>query len=839
MGFILICRCCFAEPITNTVQEPEVVDFNESFVHGTGIDVARFSRANPVDPGIYKVEINVNGVKQGQDKIRFKVPARQSNAEACFTLSQLKQIGITPRAEKQNEAMDKCDFISDWVAQGSTNYNSSDFILNIIVPQINIVNRPKGYIDPSRWDQGTTVGFLDYNGNVYSSFQNKNEQGNSNNTDANLSFSTGLNIAGWRLRKNFSSNWDKDRGFNTNSLYSYAAHDVPALNSEAKVGEIYTSGDLFDSNSIRGAMLNTNMQMLPDVNQSYSPSVRGVAETNAKVTIMQRGYKLYETTVPPGAFELNDFGAMGYGGNIELIITESDGRQRRQIIPFSAPPGILKEGVTKYSVVAGQLRDTPLNKHPNLFEGTMRYGLFNDWTIYGGAQIGENYYSAAVGNAFNTILGGISLNFTHARSDLLDGSTSSGNSYSINYSKYLTATDTNLTLGAYRYQSKGFYTYRDLVYSRERSLLNSSVSDFEHSNLFLDYRTKSQFTAAVSQKILDNLSLRFSGSLYSYWDDRSVSRQYSLTMDHGLKFFSYSLTANRAMNRTNQTENTFLVTVMVPLSNGSFENHPLFSNISSTASHSNEGNTYFQTRVNGSQGYQNALSYGLSTDLTNTKDYRNRAVSGDINYNTGVGNFGATASANSNHNQQFSIQASGSVVAHSGGITLGPSLGSAPFAIVQAKNAQGARVNNGYGGQIDSHGFAIMPSLMPYRENSVALDTKGLADDVDVLENEVTVVPASGAAVKVVMKTVSGKAMILTLYTSEHTFLPIGTDLLSNDPAVQSIVGPGGQAFIRGWNPETQPLFANVNGKKQQCVAQSSTGLASTEPFLRVEVKCN
>ena len=114
-----------------------------------------------------------------------------------------------------------------------------------------------------------------------------------------------------------------------------------------------------------------------------------------------------------------------------------------------------------------------------------------------------------------------------------------------------------------------------------------------------------------------------------------------------------------------------------------------------------------------------------------------------------------------------------------------------------------------------------MPSMTPYRENSVAIDYKDLPSSVDVLENQKTVVPRAGAMIPVNMKTVVGAPLILIVRDATGEFLPIGTDLLDEKGASQAIVGQGGMAFIRGWDPLTQALYANIGGAKGKCRIQA------------------
>ncbi|WP_164098542.1 fimbria/pilus outer membrane usher protein, partial [Serratia marcescens] len=66
---------------------------------------------------------------------------------------------------------------------------------------------------------------------------------------------------------------------------------------------------------------------------------------------------------------------------------------------------------------------------------------------------------------------------------------------------------------------------------------------------------------------------------------------------------------------------------------------------------------------------------------------------------------------------------SGTLVLHSGGITLGPYT-SDTFALIHADGAQGAVVQNGQGAVIDHFGYAILPTLSPYRRNNISLDTR-------------------------------------------------------------------------------------------------------------------
>ncbi|AJJ19831.1 outer membrane usher protein [Yersinia intermedia] len=845
-------KSVIAAPLVNENSDPEItsVEFNADFIHGAGVDVARFMNENPVPPGTYNVTVFINDKIRGKYNVRFESIAGESSAEPCFKLEQLDELGLkfeldgsTKISDTVKEAAkDQCYNLKNLIKGSTTRYNSGDFELLITVPQFNLVKNPRGYINPNLWDAGEPVGFLDYNSNIYGVFNGNKDNGpKSNSYNGNIGLIAGVNLGEWRLRKRLNTRWNNTDGTHTQNLYGFAATDVTSLKSQLTLGDSDTQGNLFDSFGLRGAQLASDNRMLAEGLRNYSPVIRGVAETNARVTVTQRGQTIYETVVTPGAFELADIGTMSYGGDLEMTVTESDGRTRSQRIPFSAPPMLLYQGVSQFDIAVGQLNDSTVNAHPAVVQGAYHYGLGNTYTLYGGAQLAENYSSVGVGNAFNTPMGGISFDVTHARSELADDQRSSGNSYKIDYTKYVGETDTNLTLAAYRYSSHGFYTFR------EASLDHYGSSN---GNDDIGFRTRNRLSVSVSQRVADNMAVNLNSSFYSYWGNENASQQYAVTFNHSLRYFSYALTAMRTSNSSDISnnsssdyQNSYMASISIPLG-GSIVKRPLFNTLYSMASHDDAGNTLVQMNASGSQGDQNELGYGVGTSYSSGNETAaSKTVTGNMSYKTGVGQYGMTASANNSASRQLSASANGSLVAHQGGLTIGPRLGDAPFAIVHAEGAAGAKLFNGSGAKIDSRGYAIMPSMTAYRENTVAIDYKDLPDSVDVLESQKVVIPRTGAMIPVTMKTITGAPLILIVRDENKEFLPIGTDLLDADGVSQGVVGQGGMAFIRGWGAGSPPLNVIRNGGKDTCRIHSGTEAntkAKTEStqITQLEVVC-
>lgn len=138
----------------------------------------------------------------------------------------------------------------------------------------------------------------------------------------------------------------------------------------------------------------------------------------------------------------------------------------------------------------------------------------------------------------------------------------------------------------------------------------------------------------------------------------------------------------------------------------------------------------------------------------------------------------------------------GGVVAHAGGVTFAPELGDT-IGLVQAPDAQGARINGNHSAQVGTSGYAVVPHLTPYRQNVVELDPKDLSVDVELKTAAQNVAPRAGSVVKLQFETVSGQAILITARREDGSPLPFGSDVFDESGASVGVVGQGGKAFVR------------------------------------------
>jgi len=451
-----------------TAHGVENVEFNPAFfpngANGKQVDVSRFSQGNVVLPGSYRVDVYLNGQWIGRETLSFVAVEGRDSAQMCLEREALVRFGIDLDAPLNQPAeVDQpaaapfaaCEDVASYLPGSHSQFDPGENRLTLQVPQVYLARQARGYVDPKHWDSGVDAAFVRYNANTFAAQAN----GRSINSHY-LGVNSGLNLGEWHWRHNGSfSRTAIGSGYQSSS--TYVQRELSPLRSQLVVGEIFTPGELFDSVRLRGASLFSDDRMLPDSQTGFAPVVRGIAETNARVTVRQRGVLLDEVSVAPGPFVLNDLFPTGYGGDLTVTVTEADGRQREFIVPFAANANLLRAGYSRYALSVGQLDEIGLRHPPTLMQATYQHGLSNLLTGYTGAVVGEDYQSQLVGAAFNTPLGALSLDLTNSSAKLPGHEAREGRSVQLRYSKNFTDTGTHFALGAYRYSTEGFLSVAD------------------------------------------------------------------------------------------------------------------------------------------------------------------------------------------------------------------------------------------------------------------------------------------------------------------------------------------------------------------------------------------
>ncbi|MEX5585022.1 fimbria/pilus outer membrane usher protein [Pseudomonas lurida] len=768
-----------------TAHGVENVEFNPAFfpngANGKQVDVSRFSQGNVVLPGSYRVDVYLNGQWIGRETLSFVAVEGRDSAQMCLEREALVRFGIDLDAPLNQPAeVDQpaaapfaaCEDVASYLPGSHSQFDPGENRLTLQVPQVYLARQARGYVDPKHWDSGVDAAFVRYNANTFAAQAN----GRSINSHY-LGVNSGLNLGEWHWRHNGSfSRTAIGSGYQSSS--TYVQRELSSLRSQLVVGEIFTPGELFDSVRLRGASLFSDDRMLPDSQTGFAPVVRGIAETNARVTVRQRGVLLDEVSVAPGPFVLNDLFPTGYGGDLTVTVTEADGRQREFIVPFAANANLLRAGYSRYALSVGQLDEIGLRHPPTLMQATYQHGLSNLLTGYTGAVVGEDYQSQLVGAAFNTPLGALSLDLTNSSAKLPGHEAREGRSVQLRYSKNFTDTGTHFALGAYRYSTEGFLSVADAA--RVRGLAIDGL------NLDNVSRLRDRMDISLNQS-LGNGSVYLTGSSQNYWNRKSGNLTFTTGYTSSWKGLHYTVSAQRTKDLlSDRVDKQVELSLSFPLGSG--------ARSPTLTSAAYRGNQSSGERVNlgGSLGERSEFTYGVGG--TRTQGSGN-ATSADMKYQASHGVLSA-GYGQSNSHRAASFGMTGGVVVHAGGVTFAPELGDT-LGIVQASDAQGARINGNHGGQVGGNGYAIVPHLTPYRQNVVELDPKDLSVDVELKTAAQNVAPRAGSVVKLHFDTVSGQAILITALREDGGALPFGSDVFDEDGASVGIVGQGGKAFVR------------------------------------------
>jgi outer membrane usher protein len=823
-------------PTLSAAAEPPAaqVEFNPAFLQGgTKVDVSRFSQGNPVLPGDYTVDVQINGKWVGHASVRFIAQPNRDVALPCIDRALVGRIGLdfeklsaSAQVELRKTLSDGCVDLKAMIPEATVSFDLSQLRLDITVPQASLLRKPRGYVGPEFWDRGVPSATLGYDLNAYRS-ANLFET----TTDGHLDLTTGLNLGSWHLRQRSSIDVTSAGPTTYQNVATYVAHDIPAIRSDLTIGDSFTDGAVFDSFGFRGVSLASDDQMLPDSQLEYAPVVHGIAQTNARVVVTQNGNTILETTVSPGAFEINDLYATGYGGDLHVTVYEADGTQNAFTVPYASVVQLLRPGVWRYSLTAGEVQQPSLSGTERFVQGTLQHGFNNYLTGYSGAVDAQHYRAGLLGIALNTVFGAVAADVTQAQASLTDSYSSSGQSLRISYSKLVNQTHTSFMVSTYRYSSSGYYSFSDAQSAETAAAAGSSPDTVE--------RARSQWQININQSLPGRWgNFYLTASVLNYWNSPGTTAEfqsgYTNHVRIGRTSLSYSISAARQKDiLTGKPDTRVQANFSLPL--GRSPHSPLLStsfNQDTTAEVRTRG---AQESINGTWGENNQLSYSASATQSSGDD----AYSANAQYRSNYASVSASVSEGSGYSQQ-SLGATGGVVVHPGGITLANEM-TDTIGVVEAIGAEGARVTNSIGTTINASGYAVLPFLMPYRLNTVNIDPgDSVSPDVEFKSTSESIAPRVNSVVMIRFQTVGGRAILITAHQADGAVVPFGASVYDAQGSEVGLAGQDGGIYLRGI-AESGTLTARWgDAPDQKCSFkyQLPPKHKGDGPFVRIDAPC-
>lgn len=782
--------------------------------------IARLSRAGAVLPGRYQADVYLNGHSVERHDILFK-ETPEGGVQPCLsaTLVLATKIKVSEAQQAALKQTEECLLFTSLVSGGSSEMDVARLRLELSVPQDQILTLPRGYVPPDALEPGNSLGFLNYIGNYYHVSYSGDDISDRDSVWASLS--GGVNFGKWQFRQLSNYHQDTHSGGDWNIIRSYIQRPLPAFGSQLQLGELITSGQFFSGLPFNGISLATDDRMKPDSMRGYAPVVRGIATTNARVSVSQNGREIYQATVSPGAFEISDLYPTSYSGDLDVTVTEANGEVTRFSVPFAAVPESMRAGSYRYNFAVGKTRD---NGEGSPFADLVwQQGMSNSITANAGIRLADGYQAAMLGGVYGGFPGALGFDLTWSQASLPDGDKTQGWMTHLSWSKTFQMTGTTLSLAAYRYSTAGYRDLSDVLGVRDAA---SHGYTWQSGS----YQQQSRFDLSLNQSMEQYGSLYLSGSSQDYRNGRSRDTQLQLGYSNS---FSAGISMNISLARQNlggygDTAGTMQTMTSLSFSVPLDSQSPRSPVLMSSLTHSSGEGSQYQNSVSGMVDEKQTASYSLNASYD--RKSHQTVIGGNLQKRMSVTTLGLNASKGDAY-WQASANIQGGLAVHSGGITSGPYL-SDTFALIEAKGAEGAGLFSSQQITINSHGYALLPSMTPYRFNRITLDPAGMTEDTELIDSEHSVAPVAGAGVKVTFRTRAGKALLIKSTLQNGLPLPAGADVREENGGIVGMVGQGGQIYVRSEHSSGRFIVQWGEGPDDRCLLPFDISRLPTDQHL-------
>lgn len=399
-------------------------------------------------------------------------------------------------------------------------------------------------------------------------------------------------------------------------------------------------------------------------------------------------------------------------------------------------------------------------------------------------QLSDDFHAVNLGVGLNSRLGGVSLDVTGSRSRLPNGHTDQGYSARFLYAKTLTGTQTTLTMAGYRYSTEGYRTFGEHV----QQVARPDDWGFQTQKSRLDFN--------VNQMLGSRGSLYFSAGDTRYWNTPGRTRnvQFGYSGRWGIASYNLAMARTRddsALSSTRRSDTQLTASLSVPLGGRGLNRRT--HNLYASSVSSQHGSNSVQAGLSGYLDDGNAVNYSLQAGH---QDDGSTTASANVSWDAPLARLSG-GYAYGNDSRRADFNASGSLVVHRGGVTLGQPVGET-FGLIEVPKTRGVGVSGWNGVRTNHRGYAVVPYLQPYRLNHLNLDTHTLGSSTEVIDSSLRLVPTRGAIAKARYNVETGRRVQLQLQQDDGSALPFGAMVYDLDDKALGMIDNQSRALVFG-----------------------------------------
>ncbi|HDT4049098.1 TPA: fimbrial biogenesis usher protein [Enterobacter bugandensis] len=760
--------CIRAEIIPTTDEPMELARaiFDTDALKNQGLDPAiadYYSLAPRFTPGYHNVTVNINGKKRTLMPVKFN-----EEGVPCIDNAFLENAGLKKKIKRGT-----CPQIHQYWS-GSTVESSPD------IEEISLVVPPDA-LDPDYGRQ-----FAEVNGGRaamlnYSMFGTHNQYDDENTDRFQSTFEMGFNAGDWIVRSTQLISDGSDQDFEAESLYTYAQRTFSDYGVMVQGGQINVANSRFSIPGIYG------VQMMPD--NALAPQgktgveVTGIARNpQARVDIRQGGQLIYSTLVPAGPFSLDDVPLANLNTDLNVTVTESDGSENHFTVAASTFRSNHVGRAPGFTMAVGRVEDMQDSRYENPWVVSAN----NGWSInkrmnfMAGMVMADNHYYGFSGNLDTVPVQNLyaSLGFLAS----IDNQTQTdGNKTTLDLG-YSLPWGVGISLGG----SYGTPDYREMqeLYGDEDDISQTKYD----TNVGINW---------------SNLTLgRFSLSYYrnESWNSEYDSRRFISSWSQSFKYFNISVNWESDVSRGDESDNDlFYVNVSIPLGRTGVTTSSWYRE--------SEGKSSYGTRAMGALNAENQYVVGVSQDHDENTTNWDSSLNSNLHYT----NLALSAGGDNDSNYNYSAALSGGIVAHGDGVTFSPYRVEDTYAIAKLdKPVAGIEIATSRGSVwTDKWGQAVVPSLSPYRESNIEINTQSLPGNLDVRNGRTAIKASHGAVARWEFATLSQRRVLLAISRADGTPLPEGVTIVNEAGDYVTTAPEDGVIFLNDISAG-QPLYARL-----------------------------
>jgi outer membrane usher protein len=555
--------------------------------------------------------------------------------------------------------------------------------------------------------------------------------------------------------------------------------DFPDDNVTLRIGDSTTRPGIWGrALYFGGVQLARNFALSPGFVTQPIPSLTGTATTPSTVELYINDALRQTSQVPSGPFTIDNFPLLTGTGQAQLVVRDILGRETTLVQSFFTSSNLLREGLSDWSAEAGAVRNNFGVENADYGErfgsGLFRYGVNNGLTFETRGEASGRTYGAGVG-------------LTAALPVQVLGQIAVAGSRD----------DTNGTGGLYQLGAE-YASLRNGFTARTEGV----TSDFRRVGQFEatpSYKRQTLFSYTYFTRQFGQFGLGFarSESFSTALSVSTYSANYTILVAERA-----SLTVSATRVDSQNGANAVGVSVLIPL----------------------EGRINATGSVTRRSGGGSDFHVGASKSITAETGEGWRALAGrrgDVRYAEGGGYYQGSYGFASLDAMASEIQSTARLGAQGGLIFVdGKAFASRrlldSFALVEVPGY--ANVGVGFQSAVltrtDSDGKALVPRLLPYRQNSIRLDPNELPISAEIDNIEMTTVPPARSAVKVTFPVRSGRGALIKILLDDGQPAPAGAELELVGDSKEFFVARRGEAFVTGLQARN---VLRLKWNKQSC----------------------